>query len=345
MIMMLWVSILALSTLLYVLLDGFDLGVGILFAFTSEEADRRRMLSAISPVWDGNETWLVIAGTVLFGAFPKAFAILLSSFYLPIILMVGALILRGVAFEFRYKTVAFRWVWNVSFALGSVLATFVQGLVIGALVRGVPIIDGYYAGGPFGWFSLFACLCGVGLCLGYALLGAAWLVGKTEGALRKHAYGLLPVLAIGVGCFLSIAFVYALVLDLRIMGRWIERPYLLIFPAVGIAATHWLVRSILRHDDFQPFRLVCLVFAAAFGTLAVSFWPYMIPFSLTIQDALAPESSLRFMFPAGVIVLPLICAYSATVYWVFRGKVRDETYESPAPVIVDYSSTYPENSK
>lgn len=345
MIMMMWVSILALSTLLYVLLDGFDLGVGILFAFTSDEADRRCMLSAISPVWDGNETWLVIAGTVLFGAFPKAFALLLSAFYLPITLMLGALILRGVALEFRHKTVAYRWVWNFSFALGSVLATFVQGLVIGALVKGVPIVDGHYVGGPFGWFSLFACLCGVGLCLGYALLGAAWLIGKTEGALRKHAYGLLPVLAIGVGCFLATAFVSALVLDLRIMWRWIERPYLVIFPAIGIAATFWLARSILRHDDFQPFRLVCLVFAAAFGTLAVSFWPYMIPFSLTIQDALAPDSSLRFIFPAGVLVLPLVCAYSATVYWVFRGKVRDETHESPARVIADYSSTYPENSK
>lgn len=343
--MVLWVSILALSTLLYVLLDGFDLGVGILFAFTSDESDRRRMLSAISPVWDGNETWLVISGTVLFGAFPKAFAALLSAFYLPITVMVGALILRGVAFEFRHKTVAYRWVWNISFGLGSLLATFVQGLVIGAMVKGVPTVGGLYVGGPLEWLSPFACLCGVGLCLGYTLLGAAWLIGKTEGALRKHAYDLLPALAIGVGCFLVVAFVYALILDLRIMGRWIERPYLLAFPAIGIVATHWLVRSLLRHDDFQPFRMVCLVFVAAFGTLAVSFWPYMIPFSLKIQDALAPDTSLRFMFPAGVIVLPLICAYSATVYWVFRGKVRDETHEQPTPVVVDYGSTYPENSK
>src|ERR1700753_1780653 len=158
--MVLWVSILALSTLLYVLLDGFDLGIGILFAFNRDEADRRGMLSAISPVWDGNETWLVIAGTVLFGAFPKAFAALLSAFYLPIIAMLGALILRGVAFEFRYKTVKFRWVWNLSFALGSVVATFIQGMVIGALVRGMPIVDGRYMGGTFGWFSVFACLCG-----------------------------------------------------------------------------------------------------------------------------------------------------------------------------------------
>ena len=343
--MILWVTILALSTLLYVLLDGFDLGVGILFAFTGDEADRRHMLSAISPVWDGNETWLVIAGTVLFGAFPKAFAALLSAFYLPIVLMLGALILRGVAFEFRYKTAKFRWVWNLSFATGSLVATFVQGLVIGALVKGMPIVDGQYIGGSFDWLSSFACLCGVGLCLGYALLGAAWLVGKTDGVLRKHAYGLLPPLTIAVGSFLVTAFIYALVLDLRIMGRWLERPYLLVFPAIGALATHRLVRSMLRHDDFQPFRMVSLIFAAAFATLAVSFWPYMIPFSLTIQDALAPQSSLDFMFWPGVIVLPLICAYTATVYWLFRGKVRSEIYEQPAPALVDYSSTYPENSE
>ncbi len=341
--MVLWVAILALSTLLYVLLDGFDLGVGILFAFTRDEVDRRRMLSAISPVWDGNETWLVVAGTVLFGAFPKAFAALLSAFYLPIVLMLGALILRGVAFEFRYKTTRFRWVWNFSFAAGSLLATFVQGIVIGALVKGMPIVEGHYVGDSLSWLSPFACLCGIGLCFGYALLGAAWLVGKTEGALRKHAYDLLTPLTIGVGGFLVLAFVYALVLDLRLMSRWLERPYLLIFPLIGAVATHRLVRSILHHDDFQPFRMVCLVFVAAFATLAVSFWPYMIPFSLTVEDALAPESSLRFIFWPGVIVLPLICAYTAIVYWLFRGKIRDEADEGPTPVLVDSSLNHLES--
>jgi cytochrome d ubiquinol oxidase subunit II len=345
--MILWVAILAISTLLYVLLDGFDLGVGILFAFNRDETDRNRMLSAISPVWDGNETWLVIAGTVLFGAFPKAFAALLSAFYLPIVLMLGALILRGVAFEFRHKTVQYRWVWNFSFAAGSLFATFAQGAVIGALVKGMPVVEGRHAGDSWTWLSPFSCLCGVGLCLGYALLGAAWLIAKTEGVLRKQAYRLLPPLTAAVGVFLAIAFVYALALDLRIMGRWLERPYLLVFPAIGILATHRLIRSILNHDDFQPFRMVSLIFVAAFATLAVSFWPYMIPFSLAIEDALAPESSLDFMFWPGVIVLPLICGYTATVYWMFRGKIRDEVQESfsrSAPAVADYSATYPKNS-
>jgi cytochrome d ubiquinol oxidase subunit II len=342
--MLLWVAVLALTMLLYLLLDGFDLGVGVLFGLTRDEEDRRRMLSAISPVWDGNETWLILAGTVLFGAFPKAFAAVLSAFYLPIIMMLGALILRGVAFEFRYKTIDYRWVWNGSFAAGSLVASFMQGVIVGSMVQGVPVVDGQYAGSPLGWLTPFACLCGVGLCFGYALLGASWLVGKTDGVLRKYAYGMLPFLTIAVGIFLLVAFLYAAIAEFRIMARWFERPYLLLFPALGVWAAHRLYRSLVRHDDFQPFRMVSLVFIAAFATLAISFWPYMIPFSLSVQDALAPESSLNFMFWPSVIVLPLICVYNATVYWLFRGKVRDDEYEAPAPVLLDYSSTYPENS-
>jgi cytochrome d ubiquinol oxidase subunit II len=163
-----WAALLAVSILLYVLLDGFDLGVGILFAF-ADEFNRRKMLSAISPVWDGNETWLVVTGTVLFGAFPAAYAALLSAFYLPLVLMLCALILRGVAFEFRYKSIGFRWFWDLGFVGGSVLATFVQGMTVGALVEGLPMADGHYVGGTFGWFSPFAALCGLGLVLGYCL--------------------------------------------------------------------------------------------------------------------------------------------------------------------------------
>lgn len=339
-----WTAVLAVSMLLYVVLDGLDLGVGILFGFTQDEADRRRMLSAISPVWDGNETWLVVAGTVLFGAFPRAFAALLSAFYIPIVLMLGALILRGVAFEFRYKTVNFRWVWNCSFAAGSLAATFVQGMIVVALVKGLTFRDGQYVGGAFGCFSPFSSLCGVGLCLGYALLGAAWLVGKAKGVLRKRAYGLLPPLAIGVGCFLVAAFIYALALDLRIMARWLERPYLFVLPLIGAVAVYRLIKGIQEHDDFQPFRMVALAFVAAFATLAISFWPYMIPFSLTIQVALAPESSLQFMFwGAGLFVLPVILGYTAIVYWLFRGKIRDEAEAPTTPFIADYSAAYPEN--
>ena len=231
-----WTAMLALATLLYVLLDGFDLGVGILFGLTRQEDHRRQMLSAISPVWDGNETWLVLSGTILFGAFPRVYATLLSAFYLPIILMLGALILRGVAFEFRYKATWSRPLWDWGFFVGSLVATFIQGVTVGALAQGLPMRDGAYVGGPFGWFSPFACLCGVGLCLGYTLLGAGWLIAKCEGRLRDKAYRQLPKLALGVFGFLVLAYVAALVQQLRIMDRWIERPYLAVFPAVGVLA-------------------------------------------------------------------------------------------------------------
>jgi cytochrome bd ubiquinol oxidase subunit II len=319
-----WVGVLALTTLLYVLLDGFDLGVGILFGFARSEEARRRMLAAISPVWDGNETWLVLTATILFGAFPRIYATLLSAFYLPLVVMLCALILRGVAFEFRAKALAARWIWDVAFAGGSLVATFIQGMTVGALAAGLPTQDGHYAGGTWGWFSPFACLCGVGLCLGYALLGAGWLVAKGEGVLRERAYAVLPGLTAGVFGFLAIVFVYALALNLRIMDRWLERPYLVVFPAIAAYAAFQLVRGIQSHDDLRPFRMTALIFGSAFVTLAASFWPYMIPFAVTIDQAAAPASSLDFMFwGAGLVVLPLTLGYTAMVYRVFRGKAAD----------------------
>ena len=320
-----WVAALAVVTLLYVLLDGFDLGVGILFGLTRREDLRRRMLSAISPVWDGNETWLVLAGTVLFGAFPRVYATLLSAFYLPIILMLCGLILRGVAFEFRYKATRSRWIWDLGFSGGSLIASFVQGTAIGALAKGLPLVDGRYVGGSFGWLSWFACLCGVGLCFGYALLGAGWLVSKGEGALRDRAYALLPFLTACVLGFLVIAFIYALSSQLLIMRRWVDRPYLLIFPAIGTIAAAILVRGIQRRNDAQPFQMTAIIFISAFATMAISFWPYMIPFAVTIEQAAAPPESLHFMFwGAGLCVLPLTLTYTAVVYRVFSGKIIDE---------------------
>ena len=191
-----WVSVLALSILLYVLLDGFDLGVGILFGFTRNDDKRRAMISAIAPFWDGNETWLVVAGVVLWGAFPVIYATLFSALYIPLVLMLAGLILRGVAFEFRGKALHLRWVWDAAFAGGSLLAAFMQGLMIGALVAGLPLSHGNYAGGEFGWLSTFSVLCGAGLCLGYALLGACWLVRKCDGEVQAGAYRLIPVLSL-----------------------------------------------------------------------------------------------------------------------------------------------------
>jgi cytochrome bd ubiquinol oxidase subunit II len=318
-----WVFVLVIATLLYVLLDGFDLGVGIIFGLTRNEAARQMMLSAVAPVWDGNETWLVVTAVVLWGAFPVVYATLLSAFYLPLLVMLVGLILRGVAFEFRYKTERLRWVWDAGFAGGSLAAAFIQGVTVGALVEGLPMENGQYAGGDFGWLSPFALMCGAGLTLGYALLGAGWLVRKCDGAVRDAAYRLIPALALGLLAFLIAVFTYALGEHLQVMGRWLERPYLFVFPAVGVLAAIRLALSIQRRDDRMPFTMVALIFTAAFGTLAISFWPYMIPFSITIDEAAAPHSSLAFMFwGAGLFVFPLMLIYAAINYSVFRGKVR-----------------------
>jgi cytochrome d ubiquinol oxidase subunit II len=320
---MFWVAILAVSILLYVLLDGFDLGIGILFGLTRSEERRHAMLSAVAPIWDGNETWLVVAGVILWGAFPVVYATLFSAFYLPLLLMLAGLILRGVAFEYRYKTERMRWVWDAGFAGGSLVAAFMQGLTVGALVEELPIANGQYTGGEFGWFSPFAVLCGIGLCLGYSLLGACWLVKKGEGDVRDAAYRLIPNLAVGVLAFLVVVFVYALAENLRVMSRWLERPYLLVFPAIGIIAAIVAAASVRHRRDGVPFYMVALIFAAAFGTLAISFWPYMIPFSITIEEAAAPHSSLAFMFwGEGLFVFPLMLIYTVISYSVFRGKVK-----------------------
>lgn len=323
-----WVAILAISILVYVLLDGFDLGVGILFGLTPDETQRRVMLSTVAPIWDGNETWLVVAGVVLWGAFPIVYATLLAAFYLPLLLMLTGLILRGVAFEFRYKAERLRWIWDAGFFGGSLVAAFTQGMAVGALVAGLPISNGRYVGGPFGWLSLFAVLCGIGLCIGYSLLGACWLVKKSEGELREAVYYRLHYLAIGLLAFLVIVFGYALLAHLQVMARWFERPYLVVFPVIGAVAAIVLARRLLRREDHAPFYMVAVIFTAAFGTLAISFWPYMIPFSITIEEAASPHSSLAFMFwGAGLFVFPLMLIYTAIGYSVFRGKVKP----SPGP--------------
>jgi cytochrome d ubiquinol oxidase subunit II len=323
---MFWVSLLAISILLYVLLDGVDLGVGLLFGLASGESRRSTMLNAVAPIWDGNETWLVVTAVILWGAFPVVYATLLSAFYLPLIVMLLGLILRGVAFEFRYKTQRLRWIWDLSFAGGSLIATFIQGMTVGALVEGLRFTNGEYSGGALGWLTPFAVLCGIGLCLGYALLGACWLVRKCEGDVRDVGHRQIPVLAVGVLAFLVVVFGYALAENLPILHRWIDRPYLFVFPALGAMAAIVLALSIVKHNDYLPFYMVTVIFMSAFGTLALSFWPYMIPAVITVQQAASPQSSLVFMFwGCGLIVFPLMLIYTLVSYSVFRGKVRETT--------------------
>ena len=320
---MFWVALLAISVLIYLLLDGFDLGVGMLYGLTRSEVARTTMVNTIAPVWDGNETWLIVSGVILWGAFPPAYATLMSAFYIPVIIMLLGLILRGVAFEFRGKTKRLRWIWDLSFVGGSLVASFMQGVTVGALVEGLQFTNGQYSGGIFGWLSTLSVLCGIGLCLGYALLGASWLLMKCHSEVLDAARRQIPFLALAVLAFLVMVFAHALLENLPIMHRWLERPYLFVFPAVGAGAALVLASSILHHDDDLPFYAVALIFTSAFGTLALSFWPYMIPFVITVDRAAAPHASLAFMFwGEGLFVFPLMLLYVAVGYRVFRGKVE-----------------------
>lgn len=322
-----WVCVLALTIFLYVTLDGFDLGVGMLVPFVRDERGRRHMLAAIAPVWDGNETWLVLNGTILFGIFPLTYATLLSAFYLPLIIMLCALIFRGVAFEFREKSERTRAFWDAAFIGGSYVATFIQGAAIGALVRGLPMQGTLYTGGALGWVSPFALLCGLGLCMGYAMLGAGWLTYKSARDVQAFAFRALPWLISGVLLFLAAAFAGALTLQLRVMDRWFERPVMLIFPIIGLFACLLMGRAVRKRQELMPFLCGMAIFAAALGTLALSFYPYMIPFAITTRQAAAPISSQAFLFwGAGVFVLPITLIYTTTIYFIFKGKVSAETY-------------------
>ena len=231
-----WAGVLACSILLYVILDGFDLGVGVLFGTTADEAHRVRMMDTIAPFWDGNETWLVVIGAGLFAAFPDVYAVFLGAFYFPVLLLLFGLIFRGIAFEFRFRSERMRWVWDWGFFLGSTVVAFVQGAAVGAMIRGIPVADGQYAGGPFGWLHPFAILTGIGLVLGYALLGAGWLVLKSEGELRDWAYARIPWLAAGVLAVLFLAF--AVTFDYSVLARsnLQARSWGLVFPAIGVLA-------------------------------------------------------------------------------------------------------------
>ncbi len=319
-----WAGVIAASILIYVILDGFDLGVGVLFGATRDDKLRDGMVASIAPFWDGNETWLVVIGASLFAAFPAVYAVFLGAYYLPVLLMLVGLIFRGVAFEFRDRAGPMRAIWDRGFFLGSLVVAFVQGAAVGGLMRGIPVANGQYAGGSFSWLHPFPILTGIGLVCGYALLGAGWLVLKSGGPLQGWARARIPMLVLGVAIALGLAFAVALTVDLTgELERGAQRisgPSLLLpLASAGALLGVWIAaRS--RYDGL-PFVLTATAFVAAFATLATMMWPYMIPYALTVSDAAAPDASLRFFTFGGVIVLPVIIAYTIGVYWVFKGKV------------------------
>jgi cytochrome d ubiquinol oxidase subunit II len=319
-----WATVIALSIMVYVILDGFDLGVGILFGTTGDEARRVSMMNTIAPFWDGNETWLVVVGAGLFATFPTVYAVFLSAFYIPVLLLLFGLIFRGVAFEFRHRTQRMRWLWDWGFWLGSIVVAFVQGAAVGAMMRGIAVADGQYAGGSFDWLHPFAVLTGIGLVFGYALLGAGWIVFKSDGALRDWAYARIGWLVGIVFVIIALAFAIALGVDTGAVaqGHLADRAWGWSLPVLGVAALLAVVWAARARRDALPFVFTAGFFLAAFLTLGVMFWPYMVPYAITVGNAAAPEASLRFLFYGGVVVLPVIAVYTIGVYWVFRGKVH-----------------------
>ena len=320
-----WFFIIGFAVIMYVLLDGFVLGIGVLAPFARDSQDLDLMMNTAAPIWDGNETWLVLGGAGLLAAFPVAYSVALSGLYLPVLLMLIALIFRGVAFEFRFKATRAKRFWGGAFAAGSTFAAFAQGVILGAIVEGMPLRDGRYVEGAFGWFSPFAMLTGVALVFGYALLGSTWLILKTEGPLQQVARTLSRPLVLVVVAFMGLVSAWLPFLDSRIMARWFEGGsfwWLAPVPVAALANALWLWRASLREGrDATPFILTLSFFVLGFVGLVLGLWPNIIPPNLTIWDAASPPSSQGFMLVGMVILLPAILGYTWWSYRVFAGKV------------------------
>lgn len=321
----LWFAIIGFAVLMYVLMDGFVLGMGILTPLARDERQLDQMMNTAAPVWDGNETWLVMGGAGLLAAFPSAYAIMLSSLYLPVLLMLIALVLRGVSFEFRFKATTSRRLWGICLAVGSIAAAFAQGVILGAIVEGVPLEGGRYLGGAFGWFSPFSMLTGVALVFGYALLGSTWLIAKTTGPLQDLAFMLTrPLIAIVVA-FMGLVSAWLPFLSSQIMARWFDSGHFLWLspiPLLAVANAAWLWRAATRRAEFTPFFLALTFFGLGFAGLVLGMWPNLLPPDLSLWEAAAPPSSQRFVLVGTVIMLPAVLGYTAWSYYVFRGKIE-----------------------
>jgi cytochrome bd ubiquinol oxidase subunit II len=321
---MVWAFIIAFAVFVYVVMDGFDLGLGMLFPLFPEKADRDVIMNSVAPVWDGNETWLVLGGGGLFAAFPLAYAVLMPALYTPMIAMLLGLVFRGVAFEFRWRTSRERNRWDIAFAGGSLLATLAQGIALGAILQGVHVEGRHYAGGWWDWLTPFSILTGLALVAGYGLLGATWLVMKTEGALRDHAYRLSGWLLLAMLCAIVAVSLATPLLHMEYAQRWFAWPNIALTAPVPIAVaavTIVLLRSLAARQDHRPFFLSLALFALSYAGLGISMWPYIVPRSITIWQAASPQSSQIFMLFGTAVLVPIILAYTAWNYWVFRGKV------------------------
>ncbi|MGV6840658.1 MAG: cytochrome d ubiquinol oxidase subunit II [Planktomarina sp.] len=319
-----WAGIIAFAVLTYVILDGFDLGIGILYPFARSEKDRDMMMNSVAPVWDGNETWLVMGGGGLFAVFPLAYSIVMPALYIPIITMLFGLIFRGVSFEYRWRAGNSKGIWDIAFFGGSILAAFCQGVALGALVQGIEIEGRAYAGGWFDWLTPFSILTGLAVVIGYALLGATWLIMKMEGNLqiqmRRYAW-ILGTITLVLIAIVSLLTPFQ---DPVYFDRWFQLPgamFAMIVPVLMLVAVWYFFTGLNDQKDIQPFLAAMSFFVLSFIGIGISFYPMMVPPSLTIWEAAAPDDSLRFTLVGAAVLLPIILAYTAYSYWVFRGKI------------------------
>ena len=320
-----WTVILAVGVFLYVALDGFDLGVGMLYRLAPDRPARNLVMNSIAPIWDGNETWLILGSVGLLAAFPVAFAIIVPAVYFPILLMLLSLIFRGLAFEFRYRDAERRTFWDNGFAYGSALAAFAQGIVLGAFIQGFNVEGRHFVGSSFDCFTPFSIFTGVGLACGYALLGAGWLVMKTQGTLQDWARALgrrslaLTVLAI------AIVSVWTPLLDAHIEARWFSWPNIALLspvPIITLVLIWFVWRALERGADFTPFLGSLGLFVMSYIGIAISLWPMIVPGHFTLNEAAASQSTQAFLLVGTLVLLPIIIVYTSWSYWVFRGKVR-----------------------
>jgi cytochrome d ubiquinol oxidase subunit II len=324
-----WAGIIAFAVAAYVVMDGFDLGIGILFPRFKVGRERDMAMNSIAPVWDGNETWLVMGGGGLLAAFPLAYAIVLPALYAPLIAMLLGLVFRGVAFEFRWRDPAHRGLWDIAFCVGSIVATLAQGITLGALLQGITVEGRAYAGGWWDWLTLFSLLTGCSLVVGYALLGACWLIWKIEGPLQAQARRMARVLLPGLILAIGLVSACTPFLEAQYYQRWFAWPGVLAsaqMPLLVAIVSFLAWRAIGKGRDWAPFFLTLLLFGLSMVGLAISIWPDVIPGRVSIWEAAAPERSQIFMLIGAGILVPVILGYTVWAYWVFRGKVDEAGY-------------------
>jgi cytochrome d ubiquinol oxidase subunit II len=320
-----WTLILGAGIFFYVLLDGFDLGVGMLYNFMPDTRSRNLVMNAIAPVWDGNETWLVMGGVALLAAFPLAFAILIPALYFPILVMLLALVFRGVAFEFRFRDVEHKTFWDHGFFYGSLIATMAQGMMLGAFIQGFKVEGRVFAGGPLDFLTPFSVLTGIALVFGYGLLGAGWLVLKTEDDIQARArrYGRVCLAAVVIA--IVVVSLWTPLANDAIFRRWFSWPNILILSPVPVATAlvAWATwRALGGASQSGGFIGAVGLFVLSYIGITISLFPMIVPHHYTLMQAASPPGTQAFLLVGTLFLLPVILFYSGWSYWVFRGKVR-----------------------